>query len=138
VKCVGCGRRTSRYATRCLSCHIGHRNRLYFAAKYGTEIADQKLRLRWLHRWHALMRRCMNQKDWRYRYYGGRGITVHRSLRTFDGFCRHIKRLRGWKRIDRTITLDRRNNDKGYAPGNLRLASWTTQNRNKRKGQCRV
>jgi hypothetical protein len=71
--------------------------------------------------WEAMKRRCYNPKDPKYPRYGGRGIKVCVRWLGPNGFTNFLadmgKRPTG-------LTLDRRNNNKGYSKGNCR---WVTQ-----------
>ncbi len=70
---------------------------------------------------------CAGWKD-----YGGRGIKVHEPWITDKGsFLAYLKTLDGW--TDPELTIDRTENSLGYEPGNLRFATRSLQNRNKRK-----
>lgn len=71
--------------------------------------------------------RCHNPQHPQYIYYGGRGITVCARWRnSFENFLADMGvRPEG-------LTLDRRDNDKGYEPGNCRWATRAEQTRNRR------
>lgn len=76
--------------------------------------------------WQGMMKRCENPRCPTYRHYGGRGITVHPTLRTFEGFLAHLgPRPAG-------LTLERINNDSNYEPGNVCWATRKAQARNSR------
>lgn len=78
--------------------------------------------------WVNARRRCTdpNHPDWR--NYGGRGIRMHkRWLVSFLDFYEHIgPRPPG-------MTLDRKGNDRGYMPGNVRWATRAEQTANRRR-----
>ena len=76
--------------------------------------------------WVGMMHRCLNPTNKRYSTYGGRGIKIHESWTTFDGFYADMG--------DRPpgMSLDRIDNGKGYSPDNCRWASVSQQQRNKR------
>ena len=60
---------------------------------------------------------------------GGRGITVcDEWIASFESFYNHIG-----KAISAGHSVDRINNDLGYQPGNVRWATPSEQNRNRRK-----
>lgn len=84
------------------------------------------------HIWRGMIARCSNPKNPAWKHYGGRGITVSERWRSsfvafFDdvGVCPD------------GMTMDRIDNNRGYEPGNVRWASWKTQQRN-RRGVIRV
>lgn len=80
--------------------------------------------------WYAMKYRCENPAHAAYPRYGGRGIRVCDRWQDLDVFCDDIEREIG-PRPDR-MTLDRIDNDGNYEPGNVRWATPTLQNRNKR------
>ena len=79
--------------------------------------------------WKAMKQRCLNPKCHAYKNYGGRGITVCEEWMTFEPFLDWCKR-NGWKK---GLALDRRNNEKGYAPDNCRFVTPQVNNNNTRK-----
>ena len=70
-------------------------------------------------------RRCNNQNDRSYKYYGGRGIEVR--FRSFDEFLAEIG-----PRPSPEHTLDRIDNDGHYETGNVRWATRKEQRINQR------
>jgi hypothetical protein len=80
--------------------------------------------------WHMMNVRCRNPNFIKWRYYGGRGITVCEEWRGRGGFKRFLAHM---GRRPLGTSLDRIDNDKGYFPGNCRWATQTEQNRNSRK-----
>lgn len=78
--------------------------------------------------WKAMIDRCHNPKNKKYRIYGGRGITVcQRWLNSFEDFRDDM----GPRPSDKH-SLERRDGDKGYGPDNVIWADNHTQNRNMR------
>lgn len=78
--------------------------------------------------WRGLIDRCTNQKSKHYARYGGRGITVcDRWLHSFENFFTDMGH-----RPD-GLSLDRRNNDGNYEPGNCRWATIIEQQNNTSK-----
>jgi len=87
-----------------------------------------------------MLRRCYDPVDKDYKNYGARGITVYdKWLRKRDGilcqegfwrYAEYIENLE--KPSELHNSLDRINNNGNYEPGNLRWATKTTQNTNKR------
>lgn len=76
--------------------------------------------------WRGMKMRCTNKNHRYYPDYGGRGITVHKTWETFGQFFKDMgNRPKGH-------TLDRKNVNKGYSPGNCMWSDITTQNQNRR------
>lgn len=85
---------------------------------------------RWI--WKAMIQRCTNPNDRRWKDYGGRGITVCQRWReSFEAFYADMG-----PRPD-GLSIDRVNNDRGYSPQNCQWATREQQARNKR-GQARA
>lgn len=77
--------------------------------------------------WNNMIQRCTNPNSKQYKYYGGREITVCEKWLNFPNFLRDMKKE--WKS---GLTIERKDNNKGYY---LENCKWTTpkeQNRNKR------
>lgn len=74
--------------------------------------------------WCAIKARCLNPKDKNYHNYGGRGISIHPEWLDFEVFLRDV----GEPPFE-NATLDRKENDGNYEPGNV---VWSTQ-----QEQCR-
>lgn len=82
--------------------------------------------------WQDMKQRCLNPASPSFKNYGGRGITVcERWLNNFQTFLEDMG-----KRPDEH-SLDRIDNDKGYAPENCRWATSTTQSRNTRRATAK-
>ena len=79
--------------------------------------------------WLNMVQRCTNHKDKRYKYYGGRGITVCKDWLDVATFLKYAEatypNVFGY-------TLDRIDNDKGYSPDNCTWSDKTTQVLNRR------
>jgi hypothetical protein len=76
--------------------------------------------------------RCLNPEHEFFSYYGGRGITVYQEWQdSFETFYQHIG-----PRPTKLHSLDRINNDLGYAPGNVRWATKVEQANNRRSGSA--
>jgi hypothetical protein len=74
-----------------------------------------------------MIQRCTNPKQKAYKHYGGRGIKVCKRWRDF----RHFLTDMGLRPDG--MTLDRRDNDKGYTPDNCRWATQVEQIANRRR-----
>lgn len=79
--------------------------------------------------WQAMKRRCLNAKDSKYDYYGGRGITV--CLRWVDSFENFIYDM--GNKPTKAHTLDRVNVNGNYGPDNCKWATRKEQRTNQRK-----
>lgn len=75
--------------------------------------------------WRGIHNRCYNCESKAYPRYGGRGITVSHAWRNFEQFVADMGPAPAG------MTLDRRDNNKGYSKANCRWATYTTQNRNR-------
>lgn len=79
--------------------------------------------------WLQMKGRCTNPNNPEYRNYGGRGIKVcSQWLTSFKTFLDDV----GF-RPAKHLTLDRKNNDGHYEPDNIRWATKSQQNFNRRK-----
>ncbi len=77
--------------------------------------------------WIQMRRRCYSKIERSYPSHGGRGIIVcDRWLHSFDNFLSDMGQRPKGK------TLDRINNDGNYEPGNVRWATASEQQRNRR------
>jgi hypothetical protein len=79
-------------------------------------------------RWCHMKARCNNPKNKDYHRYGGRGIKVcDRWAKSFDDFLADVGLP-----PDRSLQLDRIDNNRGYEPGNVRWANLYDQQVNSR------
>lgn len=78
--------------------------------------------------WEAMKARCYNPSTNQYHDYGGRGITVcDRWINSFENYYADMG-----PRPSSGHSIDRKNNDLGYSPGNCRWADRSTQHNNTR------
>lgn len=78
-----------------------------------------------------MMGRCYNPSHKVYRYYGGRGITVHPDWHDVSVFCAWLDHNLG--PCPPGYSLDRIDNDRDYEPGNVRWATRSEQGVNRRQ-----
>jgi len=79
-------------------------------------------------RWANIIQRCTNPNNPAWHNYGGRGITVCRRWLDFESFYEDVG-----DPPTPNHTLDRKNNDRGYMPSNVRWATDETQAANSRR-----
>lgn len=116
IRSCGC---LNRERTRARSTTHGH-------APRGRQTAEHRA-------WGAMLARCYNPCGKDYRDYGGRGITVcPRWRESFQTFLDDM----GLK-PSAELSLDRKDNDGPYAPGNCRWATRSEQRRNQRRMEVR-
>jgi hypothetical protein len=79
--------------------------------------------------WNQMTQRCGNPKHADYKNYGGRGIKVCARWLTFYNFaCDMSPKPEG-------LSLERKDNNKGYSPGNCCWATKKRQSRNRRNNR---
>jgi hypothetical protein len=105
------------HSTKCRTCSMkGSKRALYHG------LSKHYLR----NTWHHIKSRCYNEKDTHYRWYGKRGIKMYEPwINDLLAFYDYIMKNLG-ERPERH-TLDRKNNDGNYEPGNLRWATYRQQ-----------
>ena len=117
-------------ATRCHHCaKEGQGRKVYW--KYYAAMADTGHRERLLNRLSAAITRCHNPQSRTYKDYGGRGIHVWRGwIDDRAEFLRYVQLCPGWD--DPSREMDRRDNNAGYEPGNIRFVTRSENAFNKR------
>lgn len=108
VKSCGCIRRETN--------SVVHKTHGYAGTKRATEYRI----------WSLMIQRCENEKNPAYSRYGGRGIRVCDRWHRFENF------LEDMGRRPRDRSLDRRDNNGHYEPGNCRWATASEQMKNRR------
>ena len=79
--------------------------------------------------WHAIKSRCLNPKTKSFKDYGARGIKLCERWMSYENFLADLGR-----RPSPQHSIDRRDNDGNYEPGNCRWATRSEQQQNKRVG----
>ena len=79
------------------------------------------------HCWDNMMSRCTNPKSNRWKYYGGRGISVCKRWYKFENFYKDM-----FSSYKEGLQLDRIDNNKGYSPKNCKFSTREENGRNKR------
>lgn len=79
------------------------------------------------HIWANMIQRCSNPKNISYQYYGGKGIIVCEEWKRFPTFAKWAL-ANGY---NDNLSIDRKNSDGNYEPGNCRWATNFIQCNNK-------
>ena len=77
--------------------------------------------------WVGMKRRCENKKHKAFKYYGSIGIKVCDSWNSVENFIEDM-----YPSFKEGLTLDRKDNNKGYSKNNCRWATRKVQTRNTR------
>jgi hypothetical protein len=81
--------------------------------------------------WRGILQRCHNPRNKQFKDYGGRGIKMCYEWRNdFPSFLAHVG-----KRPSSSHSLDRRDNNLAYEPGNVRWATHIEQHNNTRQNR---
>jgi hypothetical protein len=80
--------------------------------------------------WRAMHDRCENPNNTSFKYHGARGIKVCKRWGKFENFIADMG-----PRPD-GMTLERKNNNKGYTPANCTWATANAQQNNRRGNRC--
>jgi len=102
------------------------------AFKHGHSLAMKRTPT--YHSWQAMIARCTRHNSDNYPWYGGRGISVHIKWLGRNGFKEFLKDV-GVRPAG--LTLDRIDSDGNYEPGNVRWATPSEQNYNRRSNRGR-
>lgn len=91
-------------------------------------VDGRRIASRTYHCWTNMKSRCENQNVPAWGRYGGRGITVCKRWRkSFVAF------LMDMGESPNGLTLERKDNSKGYSPSNCVWATYSQQNKNRRR-----
>jgi len=83
------------------------------------------------YKWAGMIERCYNPKQKEYKNYGGRGIIVCNKWRNdFKEYYDYVISLEN--AMEPGLSIDRKDNDGNYEPGNLRWVTWCVQSVNQR------
>lgn len=83
--------------------------------------------------WTRMRRRCNNPNHDTYQSYGGRGIRVDPAWDNYPVFRDYVLKHLG--ELSAGASIDRKDNDKDYEPGNIRFATPKAQARNRRSNR---
>lgn len=76
--------------------------------------------------WRHMIQRCTDQNYHSFHRYGGRGIKVCKRWENFYNFVTDM-----YPKYEYGLSLDRKDNDKGYTPKNCRWTDRLTQSQNR-------
>lgn len=104
------------YREHC-GCKTDHRAARKHGMRYSREYSS----------WQAMKARCLDPNNKDYPRWGGQGVTIHDAwVSSFEAFFEHVgPRPQG-------TSIDRIDGTRGYEPGNVRWATPSEQQRNRR------
>lgn len=76
--------------------------------------------------WAGMVARCQQKNNKAFKWYGAKGIKVCKQWQNFINFLRDMG-----SGYARGLTLERKNKDGAYEPGNVIWADWKTQRNNR-------
>lgn len=118
-------------STRCNICAKQAASKKHYWC-YAEAMPNDAHRTRLLNRLAAAITRCHTPTSRHYKSYGARGIQVCTAWRKDRAtFLKYVQTLEGWDQPE--LEMDRINNNKGYAPKNIRFVSRSTNAKNKRQ-----
>jgi len=81
-------------------------------------------------KWLSIKTRCVNKNRPSWKNYGGRGITLCKAWLNNPAAFIHWALANGWKS---NLSIERKNSNKGYSPGNCTWIPMAKQQRNARR-----
>jgi len=130
VKVLQFGNLRSGRSTQCSSC--AKRDRPSNRRTHGEALIKT---VEW-RTWRGMRNRCEKLYNPSYKYYGARGISVCARWQGRDGFKNFLADM--GRRPDLGYSIERKNNDGNYEPGNCVWATALEQARNRRPGGRRT
>lgn len=140
-KAVGSGNLVSGASTSCgcvrdaLTAARNRRTKVTHGQRVrGPEGGDHRKKSPEYQAWVGMKTRCFNKNQPSWSGYGGRGITVAPEwVESFEDFYDYIGPRPGPR-----YSVDRIDNDGNYEPGNVRWATWSEQQLNRRPQSPRI
>jgi hypothetical protein len=83
----------------------------------------------------SMLARCSNPNNPDYKNYGGRGIKVDKTFKTYNGFRKYLIDSRIGLRPSLEFSLDRIDSNKNYEPDNIRWSTMKQQQNNRRNNK---
>lgn len=82
------------------------------------------------HVWSAMIQRCTNPNNPQYKWYGARGIKVHKPWLKFENFYADVG-----DKPSPELEIDRIDNERGYYPSNVKWSTRKEQMNNMRRNK---
>lgn len=118
---------TELKSNKCKSCGCMHD---YYSRINNTQHGDSHQRL--YNIWLGMKARCFNEKDYHYKWYGGRGISMDKQ------WVNNYKSFKEWalsNGYNDKLTIDRINPNGNYEPLNCRWVDMKVQSNNRRNNR---